>query len=237
MIFSYLNNQKEWIFSGIGVAIIIAIWNVIKKRVIFKQRLKNTPDIKFPIASPFPIYNFYFSKNEEDNKPTQSFIKNCSIKTHSLVLKKIKKDLCDYKSLIWIDIDKFTQINNLFGKECSDMVVDIILKILFVISKKFDCHVFHVKGRDEFYITISELYLKECASHFIGLVQQYDWSSIASDMFITCSAGIACNITNPIETMKKARVSLNLIKSKGGNGIGPDILKLHPYKLVNLRSS
>lgn len=240
MIISYLNTHKEWIFSGIGVTIMILIGNIIKKLYqifINKRRSKKTPNINFPITYSLPIYDFYFSKNEKDNEPTYNFIKNCSIKTHSLVLKKLKKELSDYKSLIWIDIDKFTQINNLFGKECSDIVIDVILKILFAISRKIDCDVYHVKGRDEFYIVISELDLRECASHFIGLVQQYNWSSIASDMYITCSAGIARNRTNPIDTMKKARVSLNLIKSKGGNGIGPDILKLHPYKLIDLRSS
>lgn len=240
MFFSILCTHKEWIFSGIGVTIIVFISKIISKSFklfMNKIRLNKTSKENFLFAYSLPIYDFYFSENEKSNMPTKSFIENCSIKKHSIVLKKLKKELLDFKSLIWIDIDKFTQVNNLFGKECADAVIDVILKMLFIISKRFECNIYHAKGRDEFYIVISELYLKECAVHFIGLMQQYSWSEIVSDMYITCSVGIARNRTTPIDTIKKARESLNLIKLKGGNGIGPDILKLHPYKLINLHSS
>ena len=240
MFLQYLNDHKEWIFSGIGITILLAVYKIFKMilTVIFrKYRLKRTSEPDFSTAYSFPINDFYFSENEDDNEPTQIFNKNCSIKTHSLVLKKIKKELLNYRSLIWIDIDKFTQINNTFGKEIGDTIINSILKILYVLSKKYDCAIYHAVKRDEFYIVISEFYLRECAQQFITLIQQYEWSKIIPGLYITCSAGIAPNRTNPIDTIKKARVSLDLVRAQGGNGIGPQILKLHPYQLINLKSS
>lgn len=240
MIFSYLNNHKEWIFSGIGITIILAVIQILKKivlSIVWKYRLKRTPKQKFFNKYPLQIYDFYFSKNEKDNEPTQNFIQNCSIKTHSLVLKSLKKELLNYDSLIWIDIDKFTQINNTFGVECGDIIINTILKILYVISKKYECKIYHAIKRDEFYIVISEMNLDECARHFLVLIQQYEWSEIIPNLFVTCSVGIASNRIKPVDTLKRARVSLNLVKARGGNNIGPQILKLHPYILINLNPS
>ena len=170
--------------------------------------------------------------------PTPIFIEKCSIKNHKIFLKKISKMLKSYNSLIWIDIDKFTQINNLFGKDCGDAIINTIIKILFNFTKRNDVEVYHAKKRDEFFIILRNYeFLSGYAQIIISLIQQYDWSKIIPDMYITCSAGIAEYGTSSIDTIKRARVSLNLVKSKGGNGVGPEIFKLHPYELVRLSES
>lgn len=241
MFLQYLSEQKEWIFSGVGITILLAVYKIFKMilTTIFRgYRLKRTSKSDFSAAYPIPISDLYFSENEDENEPTQSFYKNCSIKTHSLILKQLKRELLNYKSLVWIDIDKFTQINNTFGKEIGDMIINTILKILYVLSKRYNCTIYHAVKRDEFYIIVSELDLRDCAQQFMALIEQYEWSKIIPGLYITCSAGIAPNRSrHPIDTIKKARVSLDLIKSQGGNGIGPQIYKLHPYQLVNLKSS
>lgn len=240
MIWLYLRDNKEWILSGIGIAVISLIIRLISnihKLFINRWILRKTPDKYFLSTYKFPIYKYYLTDNKNINKPSDVFTKKCAIKSHSKLLKKLKKDL-GYSALIWIDIDKFTQINNLYGKEYGDIIVDIILKILFAISQKYNYEVYHALNRDEFFIIIpSGLGVRDCAIESISLIEQYNWSEIVPNMFVTCSAGIAtCNV-NPIDTIKKARVSLNLIKSKGGNGVGPEIRKLHPYELVNINGS
>lgn len=242
MIISYLKDNKEWLWSGAGITAIMFIIGIIKKLLSFfinKWRLTHTPGIHFYNTYKFPIYSICSNSNERD-EPTQDFIINCSIKNHSLLIKKLRKKILKHNFLIWIDIDKFTQINNIFGRECGDIVINTILKILFAVSKNFNCEVYHAKKRDEFFIImleVSSISLRECAQEFILSIQQYNWSKIVPNMFITCSAGISSNTKNSINTLKKARVSLELAKQRGGNCIGPEIVKLHPYELVDLSSS
>lgn len=245
MIFQYLNNQKEWIFSGIGITILLAFCSIIKLIIAFimkRYRLKKTSRIHFLNTLPYPLYHI---QNDElnGNDLTPEFIENCSIKNHSHLLKKLKKRLVEFDYLIWIDIDKFTQINNLFGRECGNQVVDIILKLLFSVSQKLDCEckIYHAVGRDEFFIVISNgfsvLSLRECAQEFIFNINQFTWSKIVPNMFITCSAGISKYKKNSMDTIKRAKASLDLAKTKNGGNIGPEILRLHPYKLIDLSSS
>lgn len=232
-----ISENKEWIFSGIGLTVLsglIAVVRFIVKRLVHNYQLRNTPPYRFKYAySEDDYWPWHFFIEE----PDQKFLSNCSIKTHSLLLKKLKKTIKSYESLVWIDIDKFTQINKNFGRECGDVIIHTILMIIAAVVNELnlDVKVFHANKRDEFYIIGAndsiDIFTVEM---FISAISQYDWSSLVPDLFVTCSAGLASYNNSSTDTLKRARVSLNLIKAKGGNGIGPEIFALHPYKLVNL---
>lgn len=234
---TYIWENKEWIFSGIGLTVLggfIVAVRLIAKHLVHRYRLRNTPPYHFKYAySEDSHWPWHFLIEE----PNQQFLSNCSIKTHFLLLKKLKKTIKRYDSLVWLDIDKFTQINKIFGKECGDEIIHIILMIIAAVANKLnlDVKVFHADKRDEFYI-IGNMDIS-LVQMFISAISLYDWSNLVPNLFVTCSAGYALYNNSPTDTIKRARVSLNLIKAKGGNGIGPGILALHPYELVDLSSS
>lgn len=237
---TYISENKEWIFSGIGLTILsglIVVVRLIVKRLVHNYQLRNTPPYCFEYAyseDPYCPWHFFIEE------PDQNFLSNCSIKTHSLLLKKLKKAIKRRDSLVWLDIDKFTQINKIFGRECGDVIIHTILMIIATVANKLnlDVKVFHANKRDEFYIIgASNAMNISTVKMLISAISRYDWSSLVPNLFVTCSAGLASYNNSPTDTLKRARVSLNLIKAKGGNGIGPEILALHPYELVNLFTS
>lgn len=234
----FVYDNKEWILSGIGISIITFVIKIIieiSQFVVNKFRYNRTPAYKF--LKPYEIDNCerYISQFEE---PTKEFLKNCCIKNHTTLLKILKHNLKPGKYLIWIDIDKFTQINKLFGKEFGNEVINVIICIMYFISKIFQAEIYHAKNRDEFFCIIDKKNIADdCAKTIISLIQQYEWYKLSPSMYITCSAGIASYRNNPIDTMQRARASVNLMKLGGGNGVGPEIIKLHPYELPSLSSS
>lgn len=232
---TYICENKEWIFSGIGITAVMMLAGVVKliNHHIQTHRLKNTPPWMFKYAYK---ETDYWPWNFEIVEPDQAFLENCFIKNHALLLKKLKSTLNANSFLVWIDIDKFTQINKMFGRECGDIVIHTILMIIASVINEFDAKVkvYHAKNRDEFYIIGSGETQTFLIETLISAIQRYEWSKIAPNMLVTCSAGIALHKDNSIDTLKRARVSLNLIKSKGGNGIGPEIIRLHPYELIRL---
>ncbi len=96
MIWLYLRDNKEWILSGIGIAVItliIKLINNIYKLFINKWRLRKTHDYYFSSTYKFPIYKYYLTDDKSINKPSNVFIKNCTIKNHTKLIKKLKKEL------------------------------------------------------------------------------------------------------------------------------------------------
>lgn len=245
---SYLESNKEWIFSGIGIAIIgfaFKILSVVFKNILKKIRFIKTPETYYSDMLHHPFFDICFDELS-DKKIETDFVKNCSIKNHKLLIKKLNKELVASDCLIWIDLDKFTQINNFFGRECGDEIINTILKILYFTSKNIECYckckckIYHALNRDEFFIIISNSQifgLKDCAQEFVFNINQFNWSEIVPNMFVTCCAGISNNSKDPMNTIRRAKASLELIKMKGGKGVGPEISKLHPYKLVNIYMS
>lgn len=234
---TYILENKEWVFSGIGITLFtVIIPQIVKfvKHLIIKHRLKHTPSRQFDY--PFQddeYWPFEFAISE----PSKKFLLNCSIKTHNLLLKRIKNEIKPYDRLIWLDIDRFTQVNKLFGKDCGDIIIYTILMIInsVVMASQIDTKVFHAEKRDEFYLVGPRHKMNDYFIRIlISAIQRHDWSSIAPGIFITCSAGVASYRISSTDTLKRARVSLNLMKAKGGNGIGPEIHTLHPYELVSL---
>lgn len=235
---AYISENKDWIFSGIGLTIfagLVTLVRFIAKRLTFRRRLKTIPPEKF---------SYVFAKDEYwpfelvIEEPSQELLLNCTIKSHSILLKKIKKAIRCSDFLIWIDVDRFSQINRYFGQECGDKIIHTILMIIAAVIKECDLRVkvFHANKRDEFYI-VGEQLDEFAARIFISAIQRYDWSNLIPNLFVTCSAGIALYDNSPIDTLKRARASLNLIKAKGGNGIGPRICKLPLYVQVDLSES
>lgn len=233
---TYIWEQKDWIFSGIGIAIItgvVTLVRIIAKHFTLWCHLKNTPPGEFRYA--FRKDEFWPEFNIAE--PDPKFLLNCSIKTHSLLLKKLKKTIRSSDTLIWLDVDRFSQINKFFGEKCGDEIIHKILMIIATIIKElnFNVQVFHANKRDEFYIVGKDVELDEYGARiFITAIQRYDWSDLVPNLYVTCSAGIASYNNNPVDTLRRARTSLNLIKAKGGNGIGPQILKLPPHSSIDL---
>ncbi len=236
---TYFCKNKDWIFSGIGIAIFTGLISLVKfiaKQFTLWVQLRKTPPEEFSYA--FGRDKFW--PEFDIAEPDKEFLLNCSIKTHSLLLKKLKKSIRSCDALIWLDVDRFSQINKYFGKKCGDEIIHTILMIIATIVKEFNLNakVFHADKRDEFYVIVKHNKADEYTARiFITAIQRYDWSSLVPNLFVTCSAGVASYNNNPIDTLKRARASLNLIKAKGGNGIGPQIFELHPYSSIRLGPS
>lgn len=233
---TYIWNHKDWIFSGIGIAIVtgaIALVRCILKYFTLRRHLKNTPPEEFS----YTFHKDEFWPEFNITEPDPKFLLNCSIKTHSLLLKKLKKSIRSSETLMWLDVDRFSQINKCFGEKCADEIVHKILMIIATVIKEFDFNVkvFHASKRDEFYIVGEDDELDEYGARiFITAIQRYDWSTLVPNLFVTCSAGIASYNNSSVDTLRRARASLNLMKAKGGNGIGPQILKLPPHSSIDL---
>ena len=236
---SYIWEHKEWIFSGIGIAIfsgLAALIQFVVKHITMRIHLKQTPPEKFSYAFGKDEFWIEFNITEPDKK----FLLNCSINTHSLLLKNLKKSIRYCDSIIWLDMDRFSQINKYFGEKCGDEIIHTTLMIIASAMKKYDidARVFHANKRDEFYILGEKEEVNEYTARiFITAIQRYNWSNLIPNLFVTCSAGIALYANNSIDTLKRAKISLNMIKAKGGNGIGPQIIKLHPHSSSDLDDS
>lgn len=236
---TYILEHKEWIFSGIGIAIITGLFAFVRyvvKYITLRCHLKNVDSKMFSYA----LNKDEFFPEFDILEPNQQFLLNCSIKTHSLLLNKLKKSIRIGDSLIWIDVDSFSQINKCFGTEIGDDVIHTVLMIIASTIKKFniDVRVFHANKRDEFYIVgKTEVLAEYIIRVLITAIQRYNWSNLVPNLFVTCSAGIAFYNNNPVDTLRRARISLNMIKAKGGNGIGPQIIKLQPHSLIDLNMS
>lgn len=238
---TYIWEHKEWIFSGIGVIFFTGFCSLVRlivKHFIFRSQLRRIPPNYFDY--PYRENEYWPYEELSIVEPNQEFLSNCSIKTHSLLLKKLKKSIGIYETLIWLDVDKFSQINECFGRKCGDEIIHKILMIMATVVNELHLRVqiFHADKRDEFYIVGPTNQLDRwVATVFITAIQRYDWSSLVPNLFVTCSAGIALYKKNSTDTLKRARVSLNLIKAKGGNGIGPEISALNPRFLIDLNVS
>lgn len=237
-IVAYILENKDWIFSGIGITIFagsVALIRFAIKHLTLQFRLKNVSpqNVSDAIAKdahwPFELVIA---------EPSQEFLLNCTIKSHATLLKKLKKAIGSLDTLIWLDMDRFTQINKYFGKECGDKIIHTVLMIIAAVVKEYNLSVkvFHADRRDEFYI-IGQQLDEFTAKILISAIQRYEWSNLVPNLFVTCSAGIASYANSPVDTIKRARASLNLRKTKGGNGIGPMIDKLPLYSQVDLSNS
>ena len=93
--------------------------------------------------------------------------------------------------IIFFDIDKFTNINNLFGKECADEILKQIDNILYEICNH---HYYDRIGGDEFVICIkdiSEQNAIDIANSIKETIHSYKWSSIAPGLYVSASFGVS----------------------------------------------
>ena len=98
--------------------------------------------------------------------------------------------------------------------------------------------IFHAGHRDEFYIVgPCEILNEAVAETVITAIRRSDWSRIAPQLYVTCSAGIASHRDDPTDTLQRARFSLNCAKNQGGDTVGPEVLTLNPLETVCLYSS
>jgi len=235
---AYILDNREWIFSGWGIAFFSAFIALVQftARQIIKHCSKAPP----PNIDPTTNMSGHFRSNSPTKKPEQKVPARCIVKSHHIALKKVTAALDEGKSVVWLDVDRFTQINKIFGEKCGDRIIETILEIIFskINELAIQVDVFHAEHRDEFFLVgpCKQLETANIGS-IIRAIQQYDWSDIAPQLFVTCSAGIAQYQGDPVHALKRARVSLNHIKSKGGNGVGAELMSLNPFEDVGLFES
>lgn len=241
-ILAYFERNKEWLFSGIGLAAVTgAIASVrFMKRKLFGGSSENKPDRPAGHAEVPQSPLRQTAPQAAAGKPGPESWKSCEFKAHDLVLEKIRQELKAGQVLVWLDIDKLTQIDQIFGEECGDAVIQRTQRTIFSVADRLDVPVsiFHAGHRDEFYIVgPCEILNEAVAETVITAIRRSDWSRIAPQLYVTCSAGIASHRDDPTDTLQRARFSLNCAKNQGGDTVGPEVLTLNPLETVCLFSS
>lgn len=116
-----------------------------------------------------------------------------------------------YKSyFFWafLDIDKFTQINNAYGNKCGNYVLNETKKIIKNLTNDIFFKRFY---SDEYGILIPNCDL-ERGIELMENLQKYivinDWSSVATSLHVTSSIGINCTKLNRPYSKKDVKYSL-----------------------------
>lgn len=93
--------------------------------------------------------------------------------------------------LVYIDIDRFSAINNLYGKENGDRVLETISRL---VAKAIPSEFVMRFGADQFLICV-KLNNGEDVNKFgqrlMRAISHYQWTRIVMDLFVTVSAGTA----------------------------------------------
>ena len=249
----FLFDEKEWIFSGLGLFAITCISGLLKKK-------RNSKSMKYHGGGYSHIHmntqEVAASLLERNITTTNSAHINLNnrlqifqeIANHGKTLKIIRKKLRLQDAFFWIDIDKFTQINKIFGKAVADEVIVCIMHILeqTVLSIiKEDLFLYHAKLRDEFFLFFESKDSDSCRYDEVALllvnsIEKYNWNTLVFGMKITCSIGISRYQNTSIgslDAIKRARASVDLAKFYGGNQVGPEIVRLNRSHSVSIRES
>lgn len=97
-------------------------------------------------------------------------------------------------SVLQIDMDYFHSINQTYGYEVGDIVLersqDAMLSVLYETKVKY---LFEKKGGDEFGVTLESngLEASSIASKMLNRVVEVDYSDVANDLKVNATAGIA----------------------------------------------
>ncbi|MDX2129521.1 MAG: diguanylate cyclase [Chloroherpetonaceae bacterium] len=120
-------------------------------------------------------------------------------------------------SLAMADIDNFKKINDNYSHQIGDEVLAKVAEILFCAFRKMD--VVTRYGGEEFGIIFPEITAHEAQTvceRARMLIENYDWHTIAENLKVTISFGIADSVTS-IDTLKCADSALYYSKHNGRN--------------------
>jgi GGDEF domain-containing protein len=156
--------------------------------------------------------------------------------------------------LVFIDLDGFTHINKHFGYQVGDRVIESISFILSKVREEhaeihyqdwpskntrsaevvqaFDALPVRVReGGDEFILYLRDTSLSEVAAiaeRIQSLIRAYEWSDIASGLFVTASIGVAELQAHEAahELVLRAIHGAIGVKRRGGNGVNKSPLAI-----------
>ncbi len=143
--------------------------------------------------------------------------------SHTEVLTKVEKSIGGKDCLLWLDLDGFTKINEIYGSYRADMVIKMICILIEEVVKEKKCLLYHVNHRDEFFIITNKDDGKKLGNKIIEEVTNYNWCMIGEqNMYLSCSIGLCerKGKEKKLNILKKARMGLNLAKANGGRTIG-----------------
>lgn len=105
-----------------------------------------------------------------------------------------------YNTGIYIDVDKMDQINNIYGKENGNKVLNIIAKIIKKTIKPFENYFCKLYG-DCFFILLNseEVDGLDITKKILKNISRFYWTEAVGGLYVSCSAGIAtinCIIEN-----------------------------------------
>lgn len=181
------------------------------------------------------IFEFFNDKGIIDAKKDKDveLIKSIADKKDYFTKKRIYsriellRDNClSNSSLLFLDIDRFTHINNTFGEEIGNAVLKTIKNLLGKIEGVSYCARW---GGDEFICFLdncSEKKALKIAKVVRNKIYTFQWRSIAPNLFVTASFGVAFATTRQSIDVVIERTILGSrnAKREGGNEI-----KLSPY--------
>lgn len=95
-------------------------------------------------------------------------------------------------SLIAFDIDYFTNLNNIYGRDVCDIVIETIGNLVKKTISKAALYI-NNPNSDEFFIFLpyNENKALNFANNLLLEIATYDYESICPNLYVTCSAGIA----------------------------------------------
>lgn len=233
-IFEFIKNNGEWIFSGIGIFILTLIWKIIS-RIRAERTLQQIDKSEYlssikktRISLDFKLVNRevmqLFTGLSIDDLQSLKILyasKLDKITGDQYLSYDLDDKLPEYSCLALIDIDNLTQINHRFGMHIGDDIIIIILHIIKIVSKTDEigrC------GADTFYAIFRNLDLnkmRRIASNIRRCVKNFDWSILATDLYVTCSIGIANKSAqqSPIKWVQQAAKGMRKAKRSGGDRV------------------
>lgn len=136
-----------------------------------------------------------------------------------LYSRRILPRIRNFDAAVMIDMDDFKSVNDRFGHQVGDIVIQRMAKIIMNNTRANDypCHI----GGDEFLIVFTNCSLEVVKNRTTRILEQLSSTIVLPDFVTTTSAGIAANdgTRSLEEVIKLADDALYASKAKGKNCI------------------
>lgn len=195
--------------------------------------MKKSKKVERVEKKPHPGQEGLFNNKSKEVDVQKSNLVSELIKDAKKILKR-EVNTEEPATIFFVDIDKFTQINQNFGEEVGDKVVKNVIKIIKKVIG--DYYIKHM-GADEFFVCqsgLGRLKSLEIGEKLVEEVENFPWWYVAHDMKVTVSLGIArYDINENSDGVEKARewivrsiLGAKHSKDSGGNTAsrGPETL-------------
>ncbi len=133
--------------------------------------------------------------------------------------RRILPRIRNFDAAVMIDMDDFKSVNDRFGHQVGDIVIQKMAKIIMNNTRATDypCHI----GGDEFLVVFTNCDLEVVKARVTRILEQLSSTIVLPDFVTTTSAGIAANdgTRSLEEVIKLADDALYASKAKGKNCI------------------